>query len=411
MFPNSRGFSWTIGIPLSHSEVFLLAFLTILSPFCVSAAPGKVLFYAEPGTEVSTCHWRENSAALISTSLLQERDAVCCSFCICWEPLTAAEKNSVQLQRSVLENWSYIHTRTETQTVIHIKTQKQLSGERWKLVRLWAWCPAELWPELQLEICLTHSHIHTHSQRYVLLQALQSCRHAHCLLPFSLLPSQSFQELLRLAGLKGKVGPSPEMSRFCIRWLNRFMIRQDASPPSRRNSWRDIEAGCWSHTLRDPPRCTCKAPLHALIDSKPQEPKEGMRSNFFAKMFWATQNQSFHMETSAWAAKQSSLVSTPLQSHIGNSRKQLWCKAGRSRKSWVTVCTTSVTKSVHAGGENESNSALHKHKLILWFMRTSSQLSEGLERGWVNRGRSRGQPVEHKSPSAAWANYIPPLLN
>jgi len=66
----------------------------------------------------------------------------------------------------------------------------------------------------------------------------------------SVLPSQSLHEFLRLEGLKGKGEPSPEMSKFWIRWLRRFMSRQDASPPSRRNSCRDMRAGCWSHTLK-----------------------------------------------------------------------------------------------------------------------------------------------------------------
>lgn len=97
-----------------------------------------------------------------------------------------------------------------------------------------------------------------------------TCTHAHSLSHrihsfFSVLPSQALQEFLRLAGLKGKAEPSPENSKFCIRWLRRFMIRNDASPPSRRNSWRDIRAGCWSHPSKTNFVIQRERPLAALF--------------------------------------------------------------------------------------------------------------------------------------------------
>lgn len=109
----------------------------------------------------------------------------------------------------------------------------------------------------------------------------------------TLLPSQSFQEFLRLLGLKGK--GDPEMSRFWIRWLSRFIIRTDTSPPSRRNSCRDMSASrCWSQKLEQilssggtPPQSTCKAPLHTLINPKLQRRGRAL----FVVMWQVRQNQ------------------------------------------------------------------------------------------------------------------------
>ena len=136
------------------------------------------------------------------------------------------------------------------------------------------------------------------------------------------LPSKSFQEFVRLLGLKGK--GAPEMSRFWMRWLSRFINRKDTSPPSRRSSCRDMSAACWSQTFKQNlssretlTQCTCKAPLHTL-PANPDLQSMG-RALLVARV---RQNQARQSRSSCEAITLSSA-----QQQQGN-----WCKAGISKK-------------------------------------------------------------------------------
>ncbi len=205
------------------------------------------------------------------------------------------------------------------------------------------------------------------------------------------------------------------------------MIRHDASPPSRKNSCRDMRAGCWSHTLkqtvssRETPRCTCKAPLNTLIDSKSQPPNAGMERSFFVVTCRVTWNQAdmlSHAGRRCLHILHTREAWCPLQSHIGDSRKQHSAKPAESKRAEsLSAQPLKETLEVRMGPallctNAHTHTLRHRHTLsqVQLLTAQSSIGFQGRTRG-EEGGRSRGQPVEHKSPSAAQANYIPPLLN
>lgn len=119
------------------------------------------------------------------------------------------------------------------------------------------------------------------------------------------------------------------------------MIRYDASPPSRRNSCRDMR--CLSHTLKQT-LSSRERPLAApaklrctLIDSKSQPLNAGIGGTFFVVMCPVTLNQADMLslasceEMSALATSKTSLVSSA-EPHWG-LEETAQCKAGRTEKS------------------------------------------------------------------------------
>ena len=178
-----------------------------------------------------------------------------------------------------------------------------------------------------------------------------------------------------------------------------------------------MRAGCWSHALktnsviqRDPSLHLQSSAAHSnrlqVAAPKSRHGKESRpysRRHALTQILWSDVCMGYKQD------KPGVLCRATLGTR-GNGTVQSW----QDKKSWVTVSSTSE---INTGGENWPSSALHTHTHTLMHNVASASndtlgFSEwGREGRRVEGSRSIGQPVERKSPSAAQANYIPPLLN
>ena len=255
-------------------------------------------------------------------------------FCICWRICECCRKTSAQLQRAVcckprLPFELHSHALAQTQTVIKDTETAQWGAReahRKHCVRLWAWCPVELWP----------ADTHMHTYKHEVSQMLESCTwacwatetltHTHAYHPILSRSSCGFQGW-KDRGIQRCPGSGSDD------WAGWWSGRTPHCPPAETHAETWEAAAGLTHSKqtlssRETPHRTRKAPLHTLIDSESQPPNPGMGRSFTLTQDDMLSHRSYEA-TSAWATNKTSLVSSA-EPHWG-PRETVQCK-GRTQK-------------------------------------------------------------------------------
>lgn len=149
---DSQGFSGTIGIPLSNSDPLFLVFLTILfllhirSPFQNSQGNPRDKKKENNLTAVSP-NWKSSphffvpAGRVLCAAITAFAEQ---SFCG-WRKNVCAAAEICKLLLKLRGHMLFSHTRFYTQKDTNSQVGSEGSPQETLCVRLWAWCPAELW--------------------------------------------------------------------------------------------------------------------------------------------------------------------------------------------------------------------------------------------------------------------------